>query len=311
MGERVSVAPSRSRRSQLLAWLVASFCFLAGIVTTGVSLAAGALPEWGIVAWLVAAPVFGILLLTRTDARRMGWLLLVTALAGALAAIGATVISAPDSIDWLWLIPLSGVGWISWLGLNLVALPMLFPTGEPPSRRWRPLLWAFVATMGLAAVLALFTPELSAFCSEDDPLAADCATWEASGEALAISNCEEEDGVFECDVLLANPLGIAGVPDPEFSVLGSITYVGLLVMAVLALLSMRFQDQVCRLAGASADQVLVRRHWLLRPVDDRGGGSHRRIRSDDSHLHSERHGVRELDRDPSLHLSRHHPLSPV
>lgn len=239
--------------NRALAWIVATFCFVTGVGTIAFQLLIGVLPDWWIMAWVLAAPVLGLLLIRRSDAKAMGWLLLTIGLAGTLAAVAAALPSTPENVGWIWIIPVGTVGWFSWLAINLVGLPLLFPTGRPPSRRWRPVLWALIATIAVSGFLALFTPELSAYCADADPMAADCATWEASGEALAVTQCEEEEGIVECDVLLSNPIGIAGVPDPEVSVLGTMAYISLLVLAVLALISMGFRF---RSAGSQERQQI-------------------------------------------------------
>lgn len=224
--------------NRVLAWIAASFCFLSGVATIAFQVSVGEPPDWGITAWILTAPVLGLLLVRRSEATAMGWLLLFIGLAGAFAAIGAAFPSTPENVGWIWVIPVGTVGWFSWLALNLVGLPLLFPTGKPPGRRWRPLLWVLIATIAVSAFLALFTPELSAYCAEGSPVAADCATWEASGEALAVTACDEEEGFLECEVLLQNPIGIEWVPDPESSLLGTLTYVSILLLAVLAFVSM-------------------------------------------------------------------------
>ena len=248
-----SVVGPSSNWQKAFAVCVAGFTLLVGVVTAVIRLSAGLVPELGIMAWLMTAPVFGFLLVVRAGAVRMGWLLLLMALGGALAAAGTAVPSSPESKELAWLIPVSAVGWFTWLMLNLVALPLLFPTGRPPTRRWRPVLWTMTLLIGVAAFLGLFTPELEAYCSDSDPTAADCATWEASGQAMAVSNCDTEEGVRECDVTVENPLGIAWVPHAESSTVGGLTYFGILVLAVLALVSMGFRLR--RAASVERQQI--------------------------------------------------------
>jgi hypothetical protein len=43
--------------------------------------------------------------------------------------------------------------WAPGLGLILVFLPLLFPDGRPPSRRWRPVGWLGGLSIGLICVL--------------------------------------------------------------------------------------------------------------------------------------------------------------
>ena len=49
-----------------------------------------------------------------------------------------------------------GLVWLTAVG---VALPLLFPTGRPPSPRWRPLLWAALAVLVLSMLGTALGPE--------------------------------------------------------------------------------------------------------------------------------------------------------
>jgi len=44
--------------------------------------------------------------------------------------------------------------WAPGLGLILVFLPLLFPEGRPPSRRWRPVAWLGGVSIVMIVVLA-------------------------------------------------------------------------------------------------------------------------------------------------------------
>lgn len=236
-----SVVGRRPTWQKVIAGCVAGLSLMVGAVATVITVSGGGVPQLGIMAWLMTAPILGLLLVVRAGAVRMGWLLLLMALGGAFAAAGAAMPSSPENLEWAWLIPVSSVGWFTWLILNLVALPLLFPTGRPPSPPWRPVFWTMVLLIGVAGFLGLFTPELSGYCTDSDPMAADCAAWEASGQAIAVSDCDTDEGVLECEVTVDNPLGIAWVPHPEDSTVGGITFIGILGLAVLSLVSMGFR----------------------------------------------------------------------
>lgn len=198
--------------------------------------------ESGLLVWVIASSILGLILIVRARELAMGWLVLTIGLSGAMASLGAAVPTGPDHMDWLPLVSVSSVGWVTFLGLTLAGLPLLFPTGAPPSRRWRPVLWVLIGLLAFAGFSSAFSSELSVFCSDVVPGEAACSTWEASGNARAIETCGPiagplGDGI-ECRVMVDNPMGIPWVPPLEDSIPGDITYVGLLVTAAAAVVSL-------------------------------------------------------------------------
>jgi hypothetical protein len=102
----------------------------------------------------------GSLIAARRPANPVGWILIALALlvTGSIDADGVysgfqSDRSPPTAVALLawfsdWVIYL-------WFGL-LVVLPLVFPDGRLPSRRWRPLLWAAAAVIGVAVVGTAF-----------------------------------------------------------------------------------------------------------------------------------------------------------
>ena len=96
----------------------------------------------------------------------------------------------------------NSVWWYPTLALVLVFTPLLFPTGRLLSARWRPV--AVAAGVGTATIIALSVLQPT-FRTEDHAI--------------------------------PNPIGIAGIPDPEAGALGAVLFGLLLLCSVAAVLS--------------------------------------------------------------------------
>src|ERR687893_265279 len=107
----------------------------------------------------VAFSVVGAMIASHRPGNPIGWIFCAAALFQGLAVFGdeyATyaLITRPGSLtlgpemSWLteWI-------WAPGLGLILVFLPLLFPDGRPPSRRWRWVAWLGGLSIGLICVL--------------------------------------------------------------------------------------------------------------------------------------------------------------
>jgi hypothetical protein len=100
--------------------------------------------------------------------------------------------------------------WIPMFGLFFVATPLLFPTGRLPSARWRPVAVVAAVTAVALALLAALQP-----------------TIQLQGENYWVDN----------------PIGLAGIPDPDTSAVGGALvglFIGCIVAAVVSLV-LRFR----------------------------------------------------------------------
>lgn len=114
-----------------------------------------------IVTLAIAYSVVGALVASHRPGNPIGWIFCAAALFQGISISGwdyATygLLTRPGSLPlaaeaaWLaqWI-------WAPGLGLILVFLPLLFPDGRPPSRRWRPVAWLGVLSIALNFVMAV------------------------------------------------------------------------------------------------------------------------------------------------------------
>ncbi len=163
--------------------------------------------EVGIMVAIVLVVLIAGLLVAKRPDHPISWLMALTALMGAVASVSAsTLLPGATEITW-WQVPLAIVSGPSWFGLLLtviVLIPLLFPTGSPPSPRWRWVAWLSVATVLLMTVAWTLQEEF-------------CTDWGDEG----------------CLATVANPIGVNGVANPEESAVGVLAY-GLLLLCSLA-----------------------------------------------------------------------------
>ena len=106
----------------------------------------------------VAVPVVGFVLVSRRPANKIGWILLASGLLlglgffsqaygwyGLIAARPSAVPGARAAewlLNWIWIVPAGAFAFVL----------LLFPTGELPSRRWRPAAWFVAAVYALDTI---------------------------------------------------------------------------------------------------------------------------------------------------------------
>ena len=159
--------------------------------------------------------VMGALIVAHRPGNPVGW---VFAAIGLLAVTGALAEEyayyayvtrpgyLPGAIGAAWY---AGWHWYLTISLALVFTPLVFPTGRLPSVRWRPVAWLAGLTTTALTMLAAFQSSLP----------------EIGGRVLP------------------NPIGIAGIGNPEESRVGDFLFVllFLLMVAAFASLAVRFR----------------------------------------------------------------------
>jgi hypothetical protein len=187
--------------------------------------AVSALKSGGDLMWNLLSVEFAILaalIIQRQPGNRIGWLLMIPAVAAIPQALlnlaGAQIpSSAPTTLTPLLFVTLWYSGW-NWVPpiFAILLLPLLFPTGYPPSPRWR---WVLVYGLTLAGVfvfLVTFVDKL----------------WPVNGEG---------------NWMLANPIGF--IPD-EF--LNSGLFMPLWSTNLVLLTVLSFASMVARYRAAGS-----------------------------------------------------------
>jgi len=156
----------------LSALLAAGFLVLVAAHPTGVG---GTISALLLIAGTLCYSGVGALIATRQPANRIGWLLLLigvlTAAALSTAGYGMMALAiAPGSLPFgIW--AAWTFSWLIWVVLTAIPLvPLLFPDGRPPSRRWWLVVGALVATGGMLALLTMLRPGEIAL-GPDNPVA--------------------------------------------------------------------------------------------------------------------------------------------
>jgi hypothetical protein len=137
--------------------------------------------------WLPAAldlgsfMTVGAVLISRQPHNRIGWLCcaagllgIITAFSGEYAryAFGSHGGPLPGGLAMAWLNAWLGTFWAA---LVLSLLLLLFPTGRPPSRRWRPVAWACAVCVTALCVQQAVMPGPLEASGQPNPLGIDSA----------------------------------------------------------------------------------------------------------------------------------------
>jgi hypothetical protein len=113
---------------------------------------------------LTSFGVIGAVVAVRQPRNAVGWILCAISVSLGLLILGSHVYwslafahpggsDAADFVAWL-----SSWIWIGAMAPALTLFPLLFPSGRPPTRRWRPVAWIAIAALPLLFVGTAFAP---------------------------------------------------------------------------------------------------------------------------------------------------------
>src|SRR3989440_6954188 len=112
---------------------------------------------------ILAFASVGALIAWSQPRNRIGWFLIATAIAATFLSLPKLYAGLAIDLGWRWLPAPDWVAWVSqfsWIvvyELFLVLLPLYYPDGRLPGRRWRLVLWSS-ALMVLIAVIGSLDP---------------------------------------------------------------------------------------------------------------------------------------------------------
>jgi hypothetical protein len=156
----------RSAALRWAPWLLLLGAFGATVAVIG-ALAMGGTVDASSVGLLVPGTSFaivGALLAARRPGNAVGWLCLTLGLTGS-SQMAARAYATHGLIDDPGSLPGAEIAaWLTgWLAnpaifVLIMLLPLLFPTGRPPSPQWRPVLWLVLVTLAGSILISAFGP---------------------------------------------------------------------------------------------------------------------------------------------------------
>jgi signal transduction histidine kinase len=177
-GEGKAVARSAVR----LAWSITALAISSGVLFLVLLALNSRDPNvvtyeyWGAQAvTAIIFPVVGVLIVSRHPRNALGWLFCLMGLSSGLSGLAleyatyALVVrpdSLPGAMTAAWLDT-----WVATPGfVSFALIPLLFPDGRPPSRRWWPIVWIAAGAIVVGTVSFAFMPgPLDRYPSVDNP----------------------------------------------------------------------------------------------------------------------------------------------
>jgi hypothetical protein len=105
----------------------------------------------------VACAAVGVLIVSRRPGNVIGWIYALVALVMALSGVaGGYAERSLPGFRWVALLP--DLLWLAAVPVGVMLLMLLFPTGQLPSSRWRPVVWATIGATVAAVVGTALTP---------------------------------------------------------------------------------------------------------------------------------------------------------
>lgn len=163
-----SLSAPAARRLAWSLWAIAFALATAGLLLAALNrLTLERLFAEYVVSQTAAALAFatvGLLITTRRAGHPIGWLFCATGIGVgwtglALQYTRYALVTHPGSLPGAHVVAWLNVWtWIPVMMLALLFLPLLFPDGRLPSRRWRPALWLGVAATALVSIVLAFKP---------------------------------------------------------------------------------------------------------------------------------------------------------
>jgi MFS family permease len=126
---------------------------------------------------VLACAAVGLLITSRRPGNVIGWIYALVALVFATGLFAASYASRPLP-GRMWLALLPDLSWIASIPLGATLLLLLYPTGRPPSPRWRPVVWAAVVATVVAVVASALMPgRMTYLRGVENPLGLEQARW--------------------------------------------------------------------------------------------------------------------------------------
>lgn len=187
-GQAAGRAPVSARFVARIAWSIAVVAAVSEVFALVLMVLNSFYPEaettpyWGAAVVIgVVFPVVGALIVSRYPGNALGWVFCVMGLTGGISdfaseyatyALIAYPGSLPGGMAAVWVGSVLGNTGFALLSL----IPLLFPDGHLPSRRWRPVAWLLAAMIALAMLQFAFAPgPFNDFPSVSNPLGIESA----------------------------------------------------------------------------------------------------------------------------------------